>query len=51
MKNLVGFDEKSASLAARIVLCGAIVDNLSMAPALVTTGPVAAWANQWADVS
>ena len=39
MKNLVGLDEKSASLAARIVLCSAVVDALSIAPALVITGP------------
>jgi len=39
MKNLVGLDEKSASLAARIVLCSAVVDVLSIAPALVVTGP------------
>ena len=38
MTNLVGLDEKSASLAARIVLCSAVVDALSIAPALVITG-------------
>jgi hypothetical protein len=35
----VGLDEKSASLVARIVLCSAIVDALSIAPALVIAGP------------
>ena len=39
IKNLVGLDEKSASLTARIVLCSAVVDALSIAPALVITGP------------
>ena len=38
MTNLVGLDEKSASLAARIVFCSAVVDALSIAPALVITG-------------
>jgi hypothetical protein len=38
MTNLVGLDGKSASLAARIVLCSAVVDALSIAPALVITG-------------
>jgi hypothetical protein len=37
MMSLVGLDEKSASLAARIVLCSAVVDALSIAPALVIT--------------
>ncbi|HKD64068.1 MAG TPA: hypothetical protein VKB40_08540, partial [Candidatus Acidoferrales bacterium] len=46
MKNLVGLDEKSASLAARIVLCSAIVDALSIAPALVIAGPDTARANR-----
>jgi hypothetical protein len=46
MENLVGLDEKSASLAARIVLCSAIVDALSIAPALVISGPDAARANR-----
>jgi hypothetical protein len=39
MKNVVGLDEKSASLVARIVLCSGIVDALPLAPALVITGP------------
>jgi len=46
MKNLVGLDEKSASLAARIVLCSGIVDALSIAPALVITGPDTARASR-----
>jgi hypothetical protein len=46
MKNLVGLDEKSASLAARIVLCSAVVDVLSIAPALVITGPDTARASR-----
>jgi len=39
IKNMVGLDEKSASLAARIVLGSAMVDALSLAPALVVSGP------------
>jgi hypothetical protein len=39
MTTLVGLDEKSASLVARIVLCSGIVDALAIAPALVITGP------------
>ena len=46
MKNLVGLDEKSASLTARIVLCSAVVDALSIAPALVITGPDTARASR-----
>ncbi len=46
MKNLVGLDDKSASLAARIVLCCAVVDALSIAPALVITGPDTARASR-----
>ena len=38
MMSLVGLDGKSASLAARIVLCSAVVDALSIARALVITG-------------
>lgn len=45
-KNLVGLDEKSASLAARIVLCSAIVDAVSIAPALVIAGPDTARSNR-----
>ena len=46
MKDLVGLNEKSASLAARIVLCSAVVDALSIAPALVITGPDTARASR-----
>jgi hypothetical protein len=46
MTNLVGLDEKSASLAARIVLCSAVVNALSIAPALVITGADAARASR-----
>jgi hypothetical protein len=43
---LVGVDEKSASLVGRIVLCSAIVDALSLAPALLITGPETTRANR-----
>jgi hypothetical protein len=46
MTTLVGLDEKSASLVARIVLCSGIVDALAIAPALVITGPDTARANR-----
>jgi len=46
IKNMVGLDEKSASLAARIVLGSAMVDALSLAPALVVSGPDTARANR-----
>jgi hypothetical protein len=46
MANLVGLGEKSASLAARIVLCSAIVDAVSVAPALVIAGPDTARASR-----
>jgi hypothetical protein len=39
LTNLVGLDEKSSSLAARIVLLSGIVDALPVAPALVIAGP------------
>lgn len=39
MTNRVGLDEKSSSLAARIVLLSGIVDALPVAPALVIAGP------------
>ena len=44
--NLVGLDEKAASLVARIVLCSALVDAVSVAPALVIVGPDIARANR-----
>jgi hypothetical protein len=46
MTNLVGLDPKSASLAARIVLCSGIVDALPVAPALAITGPDTERANR-----
>jgi hypothetical protein len=48
--NLVGLDEKSASLAARIVLSSAIIDAVSVAPVLVIGGPDAARANRLVSV-
>jgi hypothetical protein len=48
--NLVGLDEKSASLAARIVLCSAIIDAVSLAPVLVIAGPDTARANRLVSV-
>ena len=48
--NLVGLDEKSASLAARIVLCSAIIDAVSVAPVLVIAGPDTARANRLVSV-
>ena len=39
LTNLVGLDEKSSSLAARIALLSGIVDALPVAPALVIAGP------------
>lgn len=43
---LVGVDEKTTSLIARIVLCSAIVEAVSVAPALLITGPDTARANR-----
>jgi hypothetical protein len=37
--NLVGLQEKPASLASRIVLCSALIDALPVAPALMIVGP------------
>jgi hypothetical protein len=48
--NLVGLDEKSASLAARIVLCSAIIDAVSVAPVLVIAGPDTTRANRLVSV-
>jgi hypothetical protein len=42
----VGLDEKSASLVARIVLCSAIVEAVSVAPVLMITGPDTTRANR-----
>ncbi len=39
LANFVALDEKSASLVGRIVLCSALVDAVSVAPALVIVGP------------
>jgi hypothetical protein len=43
---LVGVDERTASLVARIVLCSAIIDAVPIAPALLITGPDSAGANR-----
>ena len=48
--NLVGLDEESASLAARIVLCSAIIDAVSVAPVLVIAGPDTTRANRLVSV-
>jgi hypothetical protein len=48
--NLVALDEKSAFLAARIVLCSAIIDAVSVAPVLVVAGPDTARANRLVSV-
>jgi hypothetical protein len=48
--NLVGLDEESASLAARIVLCSAIIDAVSVAPMLVIAGPDTTRANRLVSV-
>ena len=48
--NLVGLDEKSASLVARIVLCSAIIEAVSVAPVLVIAGPDTARANRLVSV-
>jgi hypothetical protein len=50
MTNLVGLDAKPASLAARIVLCSAIVEAVSVAPALVIAGPDTARASRLVSV-
>ena len=50
MTNLVGLDEKPASLAARIVLCSAIVEAVSVAPALLIAGPDTARASRLVSV-
>jgi hypothetical protein len=39
LANLVGLPEKPATLVARFVLCSAIVEAVSVAPALVIVGP------------
>lgn len=44
--DLIGLDEKSAALTARVVLCSAVVDALSIAPVFVITGPDTARANR-----
>jgi len=44
--NLVGLEEKAASLVGRVVLCSAIVDVVPVAPALVIVGPDTARANR-----
>jgi hypothetical protein len=46
MTNLVGLDEASSPLIGRIVLCSAIVDAISVAPALVIVGADTARANR-----
>jgi hypothetical protein len=50
IENLVGLDEKSASLAARNVLCSAVVDTVSVAPAIVISGPDTARANRFVSL-
>jgi hypothetical protein len=45
--NLVGLQEKPASLAARIVLCSALIDAVPVAPALMIVGPDIARGNQF----
>ena len=47
---VVGVDEKTSSLVARIVLCSAIVEAVSVAPALVIAGPDTARANRLVSV-
>jgi len=42
----VGLDNKSASLIARVVLCSAIIEAVSLAPALVIIGPDTGRANR-----
>jgi hypothetical protein len=44
--NLVGLQEKPASLIGRIVLCTSIIDAVSVAPALMIVGPDIARGNQ-----
>ncbi len=44
--NLVGLQEKPASLASRIVLCSALIDALPVAPALMIVGPDTARGNR-----
>ena len=46
VRTLVGVDERTASLVARIVLCSAIIDAVPIAPALLITGPDSAGANR-----
>ena len=48
--NLVGLDEKSASLAARVVLCSALIDAVSVAPVLLIAGPDTARAHRLVSV-
>jgi hypothetical protein len=50
LTNLVGLDEKSASLVGRIILCTAIIDAVSVAPVLVIAGPDSARANRLVSV-
>jgi len=44
--NLVGLDEKPASLVGRIVLCSALVDAVPVAPMLTIVGPDTARGNR-----
>ena len=39
LANIVGLPEKSAAVVARIVLCSAIAEAVSVGPALVIVGP------------
>ena len=50
MTTFGGLDEKSASRVARIVLCSAIVEAVSVAPALVIAGPDTARGNRLVSV-
>ena len=50
MTTFGGLDEKSASRVARIVLCSAIVEAVSVAPVLVIAGPDTARGNRLVSV-
>lgn len=50
LTTLAGLQEKSASLVGRIILCSALVDAVSVAPALMIVGPDTARGNRLVEL-
>jgi hypothetical protein len=48
--NLVGLQEKPAALIGRVVLCSALIDAVSVAPALMIVGPDTARGNRLVEL-